>query len=174
MKFLKLFPALICLSATAQVQFVPLTNGPTVTVSSAYVSGMCVGGVFSFLKPVAHDGGTAILSSLRLWDWDGQVPSLTLLLFNTDPVVDGWTLTDSVGAAAPINSTENPATISILTGDWISAGGVSVITISDINIPVDSAQGQNRTIYGAFVTTSTPTFTTTNSLRVKAFFNTQP
>lgn len=177
MKHIRIFFVLCLASISAigqVVQPVSTVSGPTVTASSAYSSGMCVGGVFSFNAPVGSEGGTSLLESIRIWDSDFQSEALVLLIFNTDPTVDGWTLTDHSAAVAPAAPTEIPSVVSIQTGDWLPIGTIvtiGLVTVSDLRMPTDSAIGQSKKIFAAFVTTSTPTFTTTTSLKIRAFFN---
>lgn len=143
---------------------------PPVTASAAYVSGYCVGGLLTFSAPVRDDGGIAKLQSVCFLDKNQQSIPMYLLLWKTNPVTAGWTLTDSVSVASPASPLEPFRIVSIAAGDWVSISTCGGVTVADLNMPCNSAVGQGRNIFGALVTTGTPTFTSTSALVLDATF----
>ncbi len=152
--------------------------GPTViltvipvTSAALYDANDCVGGLLTFVAPVQADGASTVLKSIRIWDKDGQHPAIKLFIFNCNPIgAEGWTFTDAAAVAAPTTPTEIPACISITSANWLTTDSKSHVDFSGLDIPLNSASGQSRSIFAAIVTTGTPTYTSTSALIVKATF----
>lgn len=148
-----------------------LLSSALVTSANVYSSGQDVGGVFTFVNAVPVDGGNAFLESLLLVDTDAQGPAGNILLFNTDPVAAGWTLTDHATAVATATAAELIAMIPVASADWIAVGTKKAANYRNQRLALNSATGQNKTIFAAFVTTGTPTYTGVASLKAKALFS---
>lgn len=132
----------------------------TVSTSPAYTSGDSIGGVFVFNDVVAEAGQAFFLRSLRSYDMSNQKAAGTLLLFKDDPTLYGATVTDN--AAFVWGTAMNVLIGAIGSTTYTTLGSQAVFHLA----ATDRIMATRFTrIYGAYITTNTPTYTTIGDLR---------
>jgi len=136
---------------------------PTVTSGTAYAANENVGERLEFTGAARNTGGGGVITDVVFVDGDGQDKEIELWLFDrsftagTDKA--SWScgtadLTNIVGVISSAQSDEG----------WVAAGTPSVCTVEGISLRYDC---NATSLFGRHVTRSTPTFTTTASLKTK-------
>lgn len=135
------------------------TIDPAVSTAPAYSSGDAVGTVMDV--SVGTPLGTGLVKSLTVIDIDNQKAPLTVLLFREQPA---GTFTDN--AALPLSAADAKllvAKIDVAAGDYVTINNRAVAQIA---VSLAFTANRDRTLYMAVLTTGTPTYTTTASLRL--------
>lgn len=143
-----------------------VTLAPTVTASSAYTAGDCIGGKLTLAAAVAVSGGASLLHQIVLTDIANQKPEGTILIFNANP--SAATLTDKTVAALSTDGPKVIASIPVVAADWQTVNGKAFADLSNLGRQLKAASGTS--LYAAFVTTSTPTFAATTDFQASFRF----
>lgn len=135
---------------------------PTVTASSAYTANTVVGGLLTFANSV-DTAGSGLLQSIVINSKSVQTAGFKLAVFNANPTAS--TFTDNV--APSINSADVNKLIGIydLSGTYSSALGTHTIYQYD-SIGKLFAIPSGTALYGALLTTGTPTFSSNTDVTV--------
>ena len=144
---------------------------PTITSSSAYAAGNCVGGLLNFnsagLPGVAFlQRPMGLLQNIVITSKSPQSTSFKLYLFRSQPT---GTYTDK---AAPVaTAADGPLLVGIYTLSAVDTGLGSLCNAWVLSTPSpglgDPILAANLlTLYGVLVCTTTPTFTSTSDLNV--------
>lgn len=140
---------------------------PTITVSTAtYAAGDVVGGKITFTDAMRITSGSGVLQDLLITTLDGELLTGTLLIFDSDPtanIADNAAWAWSAGDHAKLQ-----AKIEVVSGDYDIYDGDAIAHLRNLGIVV-KANGVDN-LYGYFITNSTPTFTATNDLQMRAKF----
>lgn len=143
---------------------------PTITASSAYVSGNQLGGIMTLVDVVRTDNnikqGTALLTEVTILDADSQNAAIDIWFFSVSP-----TLVSSDHAAFNITDANLAAQcIGVVSvGSAYSASSSnSISSTTNLNKSVSVPSG--TTIYAVAIVRGTPTYTTTTSLQFKFNF----
>ena len=135
----------------------------TITVSlSAYTSGDVVGGVQTITDGLYGAGGTGILQSVTIIDVDARSAAFTIDIFSQQP--QGTYTDNGAYTLVTADSAYLIARVSVVAGDYVTAGGKGVATVTSLNIPVFATGTAN--LYALISTTSTPTWTATTNLSI--------
>lgn len=149
-----------------------LIVSPTITANSAYAVGDVLGtygGSNSFIQDAFFRGSansSGILESILVIDSDQQAAGLVFDFFSVPP----GTKTDKVAYALSATEALNfLGRVSVAAGDYVTAGGVSVATVTSLNLPIrNGASDANLYLVVSVLTGSTPTYTaTTGRLQFK-------
>lgn len=143
----------------------------TITASSAYTQGFCVGGIISFLNAARVADGTGTIISIILIDANQQNADYTLLLFDSNP--SSSTFTDgALALLAPGDFGALLGSIDIL--NYVSIGGnISPSTarsFARIRSDIPFVLPSGTTIYGVLVlkdSSAPPTYHSTSSLSIR-------
>lgn len=135
---------------------------PTVTASSAYSSGNCVGGIQSFLNANENELWTSLLESVVILDPSNQSVNYSLLFFKSDPTLapNGATVTDKTGFAWGTGGGKGAflGKYDVASTGFESFNSVAVFSTGGINLVMRPLL---RTLFMAIVTTGTPTYSST-------------
>jgi hypothetical protein len=134
---------------------------PAVTASSAYSAGNSVGGLITFPGALRVTNGTGIIESFTLVDKSNSAAAMTLIIFNVNPT--GATLTDKTAFVYGANILNVLGQVSIATTDYVTTNSIAVATKTSLGLAVRGAAA-NTNLYGALVTTGTPTFASTSDI----------
>jgi hypothetical protein len=132
--------------------------------TNAYQAGDCVGGLLEFSEAVIAEGGTARLHSVLVCDQAAQDAAMTLILFNDNPASSTFTN----NAALSIHDDDIDkviAAIAIAGADYVDAVAADFAQVVAERL-IKLASG-NNVLYGALVTSGTPTYTAADDLTVK-------
>lgn len=134
---------------------------PTLTASSAYSSGNCIGGKQTISNVALYTSGKVFLSCLSLYDKSNSKPALTVLYFCGDPTAA--TITNKTNFVWSTDVAKFVGKVDIAVGDWETYNGVAICTKNALALGPIACVG-NRNVYAAVVTTSTPTFASTTDM----------
>lgn len=142
------------------------TSTPTITASSAYTLGDCIGGLISITTLARVAAGSGKVLSAILADKAAQNVAIQLLLFDANPTSS--TFTDKSAAVL------DPSDLSKLVGSVLFSDFISVGTRSfcQVKADVDFALPSGTTMYAALVLQGAhgvPTYATTSDVIVKLF-----
>lgn len=146
-------------AATALPGTVPLSGTPTITASSAYVSGYCLGGLNTLSNAVrSHGPGSATVQSVIITDLSTQDVNIDAYFFDANPTSS--TLTDH--AACAIASADAGKVIGFLhVTDWDPAG----IGVGETgNYPLSFGLPSGTTLYMQLIVRDAPTYTSTSAI----------
>ena len=105
----------------------------TTTASPDYSANDVIDGIKEITDLVVLANQPAMFKSLTLKDKSGQAPALTVILFKATPA--GGTYTDNAALVFGAGDAANiAAVVKILTTDWITLAGVSMVSFGDINV----------------------------------------
>lgn len=143
---------------------------PTVSNNVAYSSGDQVGGIMTITNGAFDEDRVVKLSSLTVMDREQQDPNLTVYFFDDLPTLGGGSLDNG---AFDITDAEVLAKcvgfVAIGSSDYVDADEVAVVTKTPNlimkSVHADSTNKKTGNLYAVAVTTSTPTFTSTASLK---------
>jgi len=134
---------------------------PTVTASSAYVSGNEAGGLMTF-SSVFDSANSGILQSIRIRCKTVQSTGFKLYLFTANPSNSTWTdKTNPAIAAADIPAVVGPFS---LTAPDSGLGTETTWEMDAIGAAIVSG---STGLYGVLVCTATPTFGSTSDVSVE-------
>lgn len=140
-----------------------ITLGSTLTVqAAAYATGNNMGGLFSLPGAGRVNNGTGLVQAVTAIFAGGAVPSLDLVLFNSNPTAS--TITDK--NAVVINSADLSKIVGIVhitDATLIGTSAPSVIQGTQLALPYAIA---GTVLYGAIITRSAVTPAATNDLSV--------
>jgi hypothetical protein len=133
---------------------------PTLTASSAYTAGNCVGGLMTF-SSILLAAGSGVLQTLVLQCKSTQTATFKFYLYSANP--SSSTFTNK--SAPSINS----ADIAKLIGFWTLStpdSGQGTHTIYVVDGVGHALNVGATTLYGVLVTTGTPTFASTSDINM--------
>lgn len=140
-----------------------VSQTPVVSNAVAYAAGDLVGGKLTFANALRKS--TGLITGALVLDKDKQGADLDLIIFSADPT--GTTFTDNgVFAPATADLANIVAVVQITADSAFSANGVSFN--QNISVPVYTAAGGN--LYGALVTRSAQTYTSTSAITLLVAF----
>jgi hypothetical protein len=141
-----------------------LTVAQTVTASSAYTSGNCVGGLITLTNVNRTAGASVYVQSVVVASKSLQAGQMDLVFFNTLPTTS--VITDKT--AFSVTAVDAGTLVGVAhVSDWTASaiGSVGQMQQPPIGIAVPASA-----LYAALVTRSTPTFTSTSDIAVTCFF----
>lgn len=133
--------------------FKTITAQPTVTQSSAYASGNCIGSTLTFSN-LAQGGNTAVISA-SIVDASGANAACDLFLFSKAPTAQTDKAAVSVSTADAANCI---GVISFASGSYKSAGTPGIQSIPQMYM--GTGQSADNNVYGQLVSRGTPNFGT--------------
>lgn len=142
-------------------QYIDIIQTPTITASSAYVSGNALGGLLTFADILRY--GSANLRAIILTDKANQKAAIDLLLFNQSFTA---TANKSAIAISTSDALNLIGRISIGTSAYTTIGTGAEATVSGLIHPVIGSSGAN-TLYGQLVVRGTPTYASTSDIQVR-------
>lgn len=143
-----------------------ITPSITVSTTPAYSSGDAIGGKITFTNAfrIATAGATAVVESLMVLDRANQKPAFNLIIFDSDP--SAATITDNAAFAYSTDDLKVLGRIPVATTDYVTYNSKAIATIRGIGLVVTAA-GASSSLWGAIVTTSTPTFAATTDFQIR-------
>ena len=137
-----------------------LTLTPTVTASSAYAAGACVGGLLNFTHDI-DSSLEGILESVSISVKSIQTTAFKLYTFSALP--SNSTFTDKVVPAI------NAADVPLVTGVYqfpVADSGLGTMTIYNLDAIAKALQLASRSVYAVLVAVGTPTFASASDVIV--------
>lgn len=145
-----------------------ITLSPTVTVdTNAFTAGDVVGSKLTLTSAMRVSGGTGILDSIYVQEKGSQAAVLDILIFNADP--SNGTYTNN--GAFTANDTDMAmciARVHIATTDYVATGGYTSASLGGLG-KIVAASGSGN-LYAVIITSGTPTYSATTSLKVRFGF----
>lgn len=138
-----------------------LIKDTTAVSTSAYSAGDAVGAKRTFANAFTTVG-TGILESITILDRANQKAAMTLFIFDSDP--SAATITDNAAFVFSTDDLKVIAQISIATGDYVSTNSKAIAQKTGLGIAL---KGGSSSLYGALVTTGTPTFAATSDVQLE-------
>lgn len=138
----------------------------TVTASSAYSAGNCVGGLMTLSPMVRRAGGSGILNSVTLRDKAGQAGTYDIFLFDATP--SATTTTDKTAVA--VNTADLAKIVGVITLAAVKLGAAStmgVTTLASINMSFKVNSGTD--LFAILVARGTPTYASTADVTLDFF-----
>ena len=134
---------------------------PTVTASSAYTTGMVVGGVQTFANPFQAGALSGAVMSMRVGikSTQASITGLAIAWFKSVPT---GTFTDKTAPAIATADVANLITIQALTASPVSLG--SNLTWYESNGLGIDVVGATNNLYAVLIVTGTPTFLTNSDV----------
>jgi hypothetical protein len=127
-----------------------------------YTANDCVGGGFAIPGAVRVDGGTGILHSVTVRDYDAKNAQFGVYLFQATSLA---TYTDNaVLDIADVDLDKCIGWVEVNTYDYKTLSDNSVACIRNLSLPI-KAVATTKSIYCVLRTTSTPTYTTTTAVK---------
>ncbi len=139
---------------------------PVLSTAGAYASGQALGPSFPIAGVARGPNAWSVLSKISVVDSDRQNAALILYLFKAPLVVDGVART-TFDVTAP-DAVNFMGAIPIAAGTVLTSFSVKDLVLNPPE-PI-SPSLQPATIYGVLVTTGTPTYTTTSSVKATLTF----
>ncbi len=133
---------------------------PTITASSAYAAGQCLGPLMSFANAARQSGGSLLVASLNIVDADKQNAPLDLVLFGAAPT----STTDKTTFAPSKADLQKVVGVVPLGGYYSTFSTNSVASVPNVNL--ECILNATSTLTGQLVCRGTPTYTTTSSIVV--------
>ena len=145
-----------------------------VVSAAAYSSGDILGTKNPIeIECLTSDNGTAIIQSLVIGDLDAQNGAIDVIVFNSSP--SATTFTDNT--ALDINDADLTKIIhggiSITSTNYKSYSNNSVATLNGIGVPaqnVSTSTGKKNTLWVAFVSRDSKTYSSNNAISAKIGF----
>ena len=141
-------------------------KSPTITASSAYASGNCLGTVIDFGAIARASGGGILVAGAVLEDSSQQNAPIDLFLFNSNP--SNGTYTDKT--TPTFNATDAKLIRGVVPfGAYSNIGsGGSVCAIANVGIQILLNGTQH--MYGLLINRGTPTYTSTSAVTLSLSF----
>jgi hypothetical protein len=133
---------------------------PTLTASSAYTAGNCVGGLMTF-SSVLLSAGSGVLQTAIVQCKSVQTVTFKLYVFSANP--SSSTFTNK--SAPSINSADIAKLIGVYTFSTPDSG-LGTHTVYVVNGIGQALNAGATTLYAVLITTGTPTFTATSDINV--------
>lgn len=133
------------------------------TQNAAYSAGNCVGGLITLTNAMRTSGGTGIIQSIHLIDKDNQKAAMDLLVFNANPTAA--TITDKTAFVYSTDITKQIARIPIAASDYVTYNSIATVSLGGLS-KIVKANG-SQTLYGALVTSGTPSYTGTSQVIIQ-------
>jgi hypothetical protein len=146
-----------------KVQFVSVT--PTVTASSAYTAGDCVGGLMTFEFEQLRLSEAIVIEQIRVIDLAKQGADLDFLVFRSNP--SGSTFTDK--SACDVADADTPKLVghlSLTADSLLNDNNVSTLRNIGLYVPV-SLRAAGQKVYVQAVARGTPTYAATTDIKVE-------
>ncbi len=143
---------------------------PTVTTTNfatPYSAGDVVGAKLTLTNAVRVTSGSGVLDSIYVQEKGSQAAVLDILIFNADP--SNGTYTDN--GAFTANDTDMAmciARIHIAAADYVATGGYTSASLGGLGKTVVASGSAN--LYAVIITSGTPTYAATTSLKVRFGF----
>lgn len=153
----------IAVSGTIGLSQTVVTVTQTVTASSAYASGNCVGALITIANAAASSGGSGTILAAVVDCLSAQTTQMDLIFFDSDPS-SGSTITDKTALAIAAAGSPKAIGVNHIT-DWTSLGTPSLGQGQNQPIPFSIPSG--TTLYAVLVTRATPTFAATGDITVR-------
>lgn len=146
-----------------------ITISPTVTASTspAYTAGDVVGAKLTLTNAARVSGGTAILDTILIEEKGSQAAALDILIFGQDP--SNGTYTDN--GAFTANDTDMGfliARVHVAAGDYVATGGYTTANLGGLGRVLTATGSAN--LFAVIVTSGTPTYSATTSVKVRFGF----
>lgn len=138
-----------------------VTVAQTVTASSAYASGNCVGG----LMTIAGIPASGFLQSVVVNSKSAQTAAIDIIFLNANPV--NSTVTDKTAVAVAVADFADIAAVAHVV-DWTNTGTTSVGQA--VGLAAEYVLATGTTGYAIAVTRGTPTFTATTDISITFLF----
>ena len=139
----------------------PVTIGPN---STTYTAKDLCGTKFSLTGLVAYKGGGGILQTINISDLNAQSAAGTLIFFVQNPT--NTTFTNN--SALDIHDSDLPYAfqVAVAATDYVALADNSLATIKP---NVAFKLNDTSVLYGCFMCSGTPTYTTAANLKISAF-----
>ncbi len=140
---------------------------PTISAASIYASGDAVGGLMTFSNALIPYSKSGLLQSIVISDLAKQSGALSLILFKANP--SATTFTDN--AALDIDDSDIAKVIGaipIAAADYVALNDSAFATVRNVGLGL-SVDSEVSTLYGALITTGTPTYAAVSDLTVNLF-----
>lgn len=147
---------------------VQVSATPTVTASSAYSSGNCVGTSQTLTNACRTSGGAVTLAGIVITDKANQKAALTILILDAAP---GGTYTDKSSPTLATDLGKVVAHVTVAASDYVTVGSDSkaVASLANLNrVCINNESGRN--LYAVVLATGTPTYASTSDLTFKYKF----
>jgi hypothetical protein len=144
-----------------------LIYDPAVTASGAYTANDAVGDLQSIRLATFH--GAGVLKDIKVIDTDNQKAPLTILIFRDQP--SGIAADNAAYVLSAADAKLLIAKVNIAAADYetIGARAVADVEVSKVFRGAPDTPGgteDRRNLWVSVLTTGTPTYTTTSSLRI--------
>lgn len=140
---------------------------PTIT-AAAYSSGKQVGGIQTIPGVCLDQNRFAQLINVTLTDADKQSAAMTIFFFDVSPTVTSVD-TGSMAMTAANLALQCIGHVAIAAGDYQPMAAVSVAS-KDFDLKYLKTRHEAANLYAIAMTTGTPTYATTTSLKFKYVF----
>ena len=136
---------------------------PTIQAAT-YSANNCVGGLLTFANAMNSTALTGYIRSIIITDKSKQAVAYSLVLFSANPT--GSTITDkaALSIAAADLSKLNPF-IAVLSTDRVDFSATGFASVSSLFSGI-KGNATNGTLYGALVTSGTPTYAGTSDITI--------
>lgn len=144
------------------MRIVTAAGTPTITASSAYASGNCIGSTITLSKMA--DFGFSTILSVTILDKKDQKSAIDVWMFN-QPLATPQT--DKTAVAITAADLQNCiGHISFLAADY-SDGGSTAAVATKFNLWLAAAGGVDNNIYAQLVSRGTPTYGSTSDITLR-------
>lgn len=135
---------------------------PTVLNSDAYDSGDVLFTMTEIANAVDANGGCARIEQIVVYDKDDQTAAVWAIYFGAGSTT--LAAPDSAPSISDANAAGASAGLGLrgianVTGDWLDAGGLKIMTLRNLGLIVQAA-ADSKSVYVGAVVTGTPTQTT--------------
>lgn len=145
---------------TAQLTVIKSVSA--VTAAAAYAAGNAVGAK-RVLVDAVRQPKTGILHSVAILDRSSQRAPLTMLFFDSNPLVA--TITDKAAFVFSTDDLKLCAQVLIAASDYTTTNVKAYAQLAGLNIPIKILAGQS--LYLAVVTTGTPTYAAVDDVQIE-------